>query len=236
MRILAAIDIMAGKVVRLTKGQETNKIIYSDDPVQTARRWIAEGADMLHLVDLDAALDSENNNLAIIEEILKSVNIPIQIGGGLRSEEAVENIFEIGAFRVVIGTLAYRKPNVIRKLINHHPDKTVISVDQIGGIVMVKGWKSATEYSVKDALLKFGKMGITNFLLTSIDRDGTLEGPDIETINHVCSDPMINVIASGGVSSLIDILKLKAMGCKEVILGKALYEGKIELQKAKSIT
>ena len=236
MKILAAIDIMAGKVVRLTKGQETNKIIYSDDPVQIARRWISEGADMLHLVDLDAALDSQYNNLAIIEEILKSVNIPVQIGGGLRSEEAIENMFEIGAFRVVIGTLAYRKPNVIRKLVNHHPDRTVISLDQIGGIVMVKGWKSPTEYNVRDAMSKYYKMGITNFLLTSIERDGTLEGPDIETINHVCSDPMINVIASGGISSLMDIIRLKAMGCKEVILGKALYEGKIELQKVKLIT
>ncbi len=236
MRVLAAIDLMAGKVVRLTKGQETNKIIYSDDPVQTAKKWVAEGADMLHLVDLDAALDSGNNNLPIIEEIVKSVNIPIQMGGGLRSEEAIERMFEIGSLRVVLGTLAYSKPNVVRKMINLHPNRVVISVDQIGGIVMVKGWKTPTEYGVRDALSKFGKMGITNFLLTSIDRDGTLEGPDVETINHICSDSNVNVIASGGVSSLIDILRLQAVGCKEVILGKALYEGKIELQRVKSIS
>jgi len=236
MKVHAAIDIMSGKVVRLVKGQERSKIIYSDDPTSIAKKWALEGADMLHLVDLDAALDTGGNNYEIVEEIIKSVNIPIQIGGGLRSEDIVNKMFANGISRVVLGTFAFRKPNVVRKMNKQHSEGVVISVDQLGGRVMIKGWKVPANYNVGDAISKFSKLGVTNFLLTSIDRDGTLEGPDVEAVNEVCSDRGINVIASGGISSLVDLIRLRAVGCKEVILGKALYEGKLELRKAKAIS
>lgn len=235
MKILAAIDLMDGQVVRLTKGEQSKKVTYSDDPLHMAKRWVAEGADMLHLVDLDAALGTGKDNVSFIEEIVKSTNIPIQVGGGLRSEQLIDRMFEIGIARVVLGTFAYRKPNIVRRMTRLHSNGVVISIDQRGGIVMINGWKKSSDYSVADAISKFSKIGITNFLLTSIERDGTLEGPDIETINNVCSNLSINVIASGGISSLHDMIKLAAVGCKELILGKSLYEGKIELRKAKAI-
>lgn len=236
MKILAAIDIMDGKVVRLTKGQESNKIIYSDDPLHVAKKWTAEGADMLHVVDLDAALGTGRANTVLIEEIVRSINIPVQVGGGLRSEEIIAKMFEIGCNRVVLGTLAYKKPNIVRKLIKLHPQKIVISIDQIDGLVMIKGWKSSSGYTVIEAIGKFSKIGASRFLLTSIDKDGTLEGPDIEMLNKVCANTEIKVIASGGISTLKDIIKAATVGCKEVILGKALYEGRVELKKARAIT
>jgi phosphoribosylformimino-5-aminoimidazole carboxamide ribotide isomerase len=235
MKILASIDLLDGQVVRLTKGQESKKVVYSNDPLVVAKRWASEGADMLHLVDLDAALDTGKDNVPVIEEIVKSTNIPTQIGGGLRTEERIDRMFEIGSARIVLGTFAYQRPNIVRRMTKMHPNRIVLSVDHRRGIVMIKGWKKSSDYSVADAISKFSKFGITNFLLTDIERDGTMEGPDIETINDVCSNLAINVIASGGISSLRDIIKLAAVGCRELILGKSLYEGRIELKKAKAI-
>jgi phosphoribosylformimino-5-aminoimidazole carboxamide ribotide isomerase len=235
MKILASIDLLDGQVVRLTKGEESKKIVYSHDPLVVAKRWASEGADMLHLVDLNAALDTGKDNVPLIEEIVKSTNIPTQIGGGLRTEERIDRMFEIGSARVVLGTFAYQKPNIARRMTKLHPNRIVLSVDHRSGIVMIKGWKKSSDYSVTDAISKFSKIGITNFLLTDIERDGTMEGPDIETINDVCSNLAINAIASGGISSLRDIIKLAAVGCRELILGKSLYEGRIELKKAKAI-
>ena len=235
MKILASIDLLDGQVVRLTKGEQSKKIVYSHDPLVVAKRWASEGADMLHLVDLDAALDTGKDNLSLIEKIVKSTNIPTQIGGGLRTEERINSMFEIGSARVVLGTFAYQKPNIARRMTKMYPNRIVLSVDYRSGIVMIKGWKKSSEYSVADAICKYSKMGITNFLLTDIERDGTMEGPDIETINDLCSNLTINAIASGGISSLRDIIKLAAVGCTELILGKSLYEGKVELKKAKAI-
>jgi phosphoribosylformimino-5-aminoimidazole carboxamide ribotide isomerase len=235
MKILASIDLLDGQVVRLTKGEESKKVVYSNDPIVMAKRWASEGADMLHLVDLDAALDTGKDNVAVIEEIVKSTKIPTQIGGGLRTEERIDRMFEIGSARIVLGTFAYQKPNLVRRMTKMHPNRIVLSVDHRRGIVMIKGWKKSSDYSVADAISKFSKIGITDFLLTDIERDGTMEGPDIETINDVCSNLAINVIASGGISSLRDIIKIAAVGCGELILGKSLYEGRIELKKAKAI-
>ena len=235
MKILASIDLLDGQVVRLTKGEESKKVVYSNDPIVMAKRWASEGADMLHLVDLDAALDTGKDNVAVIEEIVKSTKIPTQIGGGLRTEERIDRMFEIGSARIVLGTFAYQKPNLVRRMTKMHPNRIVLSVDHRRGIVMIKGWKKSSDYSVADAISKFSKIGITDFLLTDIERDGTMEGPDIETINDVCSNLAINVIASGGISSLRDIIKIAAVGCGELILGKSLYKGRIELKKAKAI-
>ncbi|MDP9197121.1 MAG: 1-(5-phosphoribosyl)-5-[(5-phosphoribosylamino)methylideneamino]imidazole-4-carboxamide isomerase [Thermoproteota archaeon] len=236
MKILAAIDIMDGKVVRLTKGQESNKIVYGDDPLYFAKKWTDEGADMLHVVDLDAALHTGGSNTVLIEEIVRSINIPIQVAGGLRSEETIEKMFDIGASRVVLGTLAYKKPTIVRKMVKLHPQEIVISIDEIGGLVMVKGWKSSSGYSVIDAIGKFVKIRVSRFLLTSIDKDGTLEGPDIEMLNKICTNTEIKITASGGISTLKDVVRAAAVGCNEVILGKALYEERVELKKARAIT
>lgn len=235
MKVLAAIDIMNGDVVRLTKGDQSTKKVYSNDPVQVAKKWAKDGADMLHIVDLDAAFGNESNNLSIISEILHSVNIPIQIGGGIRSTEIFEKIVKMGFSKIVVGTMAYRNVNELRSLSKNYGDKIVISLDEINGKVMIEGWKSSSDYKVEDAINKFNKLGISNFLLTSIIKDGTLSGPDIVTLNSINTDRKSKIIASGGISSLVDVLRVRSIGCDSVILGKALYEERLDIKKVKAI-
>lgn len=235
MKVLAAIDIMNGDVVRLTKGDQSTKKVYSNDPIQVAKKWAKEGADMLHVVDLDAALGNESSNLSIISEILDSVNIPIQIGGGIRNTEIFEKIVKMGFSKIVVGTMAYRNVNELRLLSRNYGDKIVISLDEINGKVMIEGWKSSSNYKVEDAINKFNKLGISNFLLTSIIKDGTLLGPDIVTLNSINRDRKSKIIASGGISSLVDVLRVRSIGCDSVILGKALYEERLDIKKVKAI-
>lgn len=235
MKVLAAIDIMNGDVVRLTKGDQSTKKVYSNDPVQVAKKWAKDGADMLHIVDLDAAFGNESSNLSIISEILHSVNIPIQIGGGIRNTEIFEKIVKMGFSKIVVGTMAYRNVNELRSLSKNYGDKIVISLDEINGKVMIEGWKSSSDYKVEDAINKFNKLGISNFLLTSIIKDGTLSGPDIVTLNSINTDRKSKIIASGGISSLVDVLRVRSIGCDSVILGKALYEERLDIKKVKAI-
>jgi phosphoribosylformimino-5-aminoimidazole carboxamide ribotide isomerase len=235
MKVLAAIDIMNGDVVRLTKGDQSTKKVYSKDPVQVAKKWEKDGADMLHIIDLDAALGNEFNNLSTISEILRSVNIPIQIGGGIRHIENFEKIVSMGFSKIVIGTMAYRNLDDIRVLSKNYSDKIVISLDEINGNVMIDGWRSSSSYKIEDAINKFNKLGINIFLLTSIIKDGTLSGPDIVTLNSINTDRTSKIIASGGISTLIDVLKVRSIGCNSVILGKALYEDRLDIKKVKAI-
>ena len=235
MKVLAAIDIMKGEVVRLTKGDQLTRKVYSNDPVQVAKKWAKDGADMLHIVDLDAAFGNESSNLSIISEIVDSVNIPIQIGGGIRNTEIFEKIVKMGFSKIVVGTMAYRNVNELRLLSKNYGDKIVISLDEINGKVMIEGWKSSSDYRVEDAINKFNKLGISNFLLTSIIKDGTLSGPDIVTLNSINTDRKSKIIASGGISSLVDVLRVRSIGCDSIILGKALYEERLDIKKVKAI-
>lgn len=235
MKVLAAIDIMNGDVVRLMKGDQLTKKVYSNDPIQVAKKWAKDGADMLHIVDLDAAFGNESSNLSIISEILDSVNIPIQIGGGIRNTEIFEKIVKMGFSKIVVGTMAYRNVNELRLLSKNYGDKIVISLDEINGKVMIEGWKSSSDYKVEDAINKFNELGISNFLLTSIIKDGTLSGPDIVTLNSINTDRKSKIIASGGISSLVDVLRVRSIGCDSVILGKALYEERLDIKKVKAI-
>jgi phosphoribosylformimino-5-aminoimidazole carboxamide ribotide isomerase len=235
MKVLAAIDIMNGEVVRLTKGDQATKKVYSKDPVEIAKKWEKDGADMLHIVDLDAAFGSTSNNLSIISEILKAVNIKVQIGGGIRDTDTFERIAKMGFSRIVVGTMAYRNTNELRLLCKNYSDKIVISLDEINGKVMIDGWQSSSDSTVDDAIIKFNKFGISNFLLTSIIKDGTLSGPDIVTLNSINTDRKSKIIASGGISNLLDVLRVRSIGCDSVILGKALYEERLEIKKVKAL-
>ena len=231
MKIIAAVDIMGGSVVRLVKGNPANKVEYSNDPVETAKKWEAIGADMLHVVDLDAAF-STGSNSELISKISRAVRIPLQIAGGIRSLEKAEEMLSM-ASRVVIGTMAYREPEVIRKLVKKNTGRVVISVDQIDGMVMVKGWKESTGTRVADAISQFLAIGVDEFLLTSIDRDGTLQGPDIKTLADAAVSARI--IASGGISSIEDVIRIRSAGCSSVIIGKAMYDGKVSIEKVKAV-
>jgi phosphoribosylformimino-5-aminoimidazole carboxamide ribotide isomerase len=231
MKVLAAVDIMGGSVVRLIRGNPDDKVEYSNDPVETARKWESVGADMLHIVDLDAAF-STGSNSELIAKISQTVRIPLQIAGGIRSLEKAEEMLSM-ASRVVIGTMAYREPEVVRKLVKKNADRVTISVDQMDGMVMVKGWKESTGTTVADAISQFLAIGVDEFLLTSIDRDGTLQGPDIKTLADAAVSARI--IASGGISSIEDVIKIRSAGCSSVIIGKAMYDGKVSIQKVKAL-
>jgi phosphoribosylformimino-5-aminoimidazole carboxamide ribotide isomerase len=231
MKVIAAVDIMGGSVVRLVRGNPDDKVEYSNDPVETARKWETVGADMLHIVDLDAAF-STGSNSELIAKISQAVRIPLQIAGGIRSLEKAEEMLSM-ASRVVIGTMAYREPEVIRKLVKKNADRVTISVDQMGGMVMVKGWKESTGTTVADAISQFLAVGVDEFLLTSIDRDGTLQGPDIKTLADAAVSARI--IASGGISTIEDVIKIRSAGCSSVIIGKAMYDGKVSIEKVKAV-
>jgi phosphoribosylformimino-5-aminoimidazole carboxamide ribotide isomerase len=231
MRVIAAVDIMGGSVVRLVKGNPANKVEYSNDPVETAKKWENVGADMLHVVDLDAAF-STGSNSELIAKISEAVRIPLQIAGGIRSLEKAEEVLSM-ASKVVIGTMAYREPEVIRKLVKKNAGRVAISVDQIDGMVMVKGWKESTGTRVADAISQFLAIGVDEFLLTSIVRDGTLQGPDIKTLADAAVSARI--IASGGISSIEDVIRIRNAGCSSVIIGKAMYDGKVSIEKVKAV-
>ena len=234
MKVIPAVDLLDGKVVRLVKGDPKNKIVYSDDPVTTAKKWESEGADALHVVDLDATLTT-GNNTSIVNEIAKQVKIPLQVAGGIRSVDFAKNLLK-NASRIVLGTLAYKDPASVGKLVKEFAsERIVVAIDHMQGKVMIDGWRRSSGMDMFDAIEKFKQMSVRYFLLTSIDRDGTLLGPDTDILNKACSAGNVNIIASGGISKNEDIIKVKQTGAYAVILGKALYDGKVDIKRAKEI-
>jgi len=233
MKIIPAIDIMEGKVVRLYKGDPNKKTIYSENPLEIAKQWESAGADMIHVVDLDATLGS-GSNFDALNDIAKSVNIPVQIAGGLRSEKTIEEALEF-AQRVVIGTLAFKDKTALDSLLTTYgKERLVISIDHNDGLIVVNGWKELTKTPLIDALKDFIEMGFSEYLSTSIVRDGTLEGPDLESLQMIKEENLdVNIILSGGISNVGDVIKVKQLNPFGVILGKALYENQITIEEAK---
>ena len=234
MKIIPAIDLMNGQVVRLYKGDPKQKTVYSDNPVEIAKKWEADGADMLHVVDLDATLGI-GSNLSIIKKILEEISIPVEVAGGLRDESLILDVAKISN-RIVIGTLAFENKELVKKLLlSLGPEKIVISVDHKDGEIVIHGWQDSAGIKLIDAIKEFLEMGFTEFLLTNVSRDGTLEGPDLEFLEQACSLDKTNVIASGGISNVDDVKDVKEKNAYGVILGKALYENKISIEDAKKI-
>jgi phosphoribosylformimino-5-aminoimidazole carboxamide ribotide isomerase len=239
VKIIPAIDLMNGQVVRLTKGDPEKKTVYSDDPIAVAKKWENNGADMLHVVDLDATL-SLGTNFQMIEKISEQVSIPIQVAGGLRDLDKILNGLKFSK-RVVIGTIAMQltkseESDRISWLDDIDKSKLVISVDHISGEIVTHGWKQGTGIKLIDAMNEFVDYGFREFLMTNVSKDGTLEGPDIDNLIQVCKIDNVNVISSGGVSSLDDLKNIKKCDPYGVILGKALYENLISIEEAKKIS
>ena len=232
MKIIPAIDLMEGKVVRLYKGNPDKKTVYSDDPLAIAKKWESVGADMIHLVDLDATLGS-GSNFEILRNIAKSANIPVQVAGGLRNEKIIENALEF-AQRVVIGTLAFNDKTTLGELLTRYgKEKLVISADHNNGLIVVNGWQQSTKISLTDAVNGFVEMGFSEYLSTSVTKDGTLEGPDLKPLQEINEMNTVNLIVSGGISNIEDVMKVKELNPFGVILGKALYENQISIEEAK---
>ena len=235
MKIIPAIDLMDGKVVRLYKGDPDKKTIYSEDPLAIAKKWEEYGADLIHVVDLDATLGI-GSNLSIIKNILENISIPIEVAGGLRDEKLIRDVASISN-RVVLGTIAFKDKELMKKLLSSlGKEKIVVSVDHKDGEIVTHGWQSGTGVSLNDALAEFLQMGFTEFLLTNVGRDGTMEGPDLENLENSCRLENANVISSGGISSIDDIQEVSKKNPFGVILGKALYENKVSIQEAKKFT
>jgi len=234
MKVIPAIDLMDGQVVRLYKGDPKQKTVYSDNPIETAKNWEKNGADMLHIVDLDATLGL-GSNLPIIKKIIENISIPIEVAGGLRDESIVMDTAQISE-RVVLGTLAFKEKETLKKLLkNLGSEKIVISVDHKDGDIVIHGWQDSTGIALIDAIKEFLAMGFSEFLLTNVNRDGTLEGPDLEFLEQACNLKNTNVIASGGISNVKDVQDVKEKNSFGVILGKALYENKISIEEAKKV-
>ena len=234
MKIIPAIDLMEGEVVRLYKGDPDKKTVYSDNPLEIAKKWESAGADMIHLVDLDATLGS-GSNFEILRSIAKSVKIPVRVAGGLRNEKIIESALEF-AQRVVIGTLAFNDKTTLGKLLTKYgKEKLVISVDHNNGLIVVNGWQQSTKISLIDAVNEFVEMGFSEYLSTSITRDGTLEGPDLRPLQKINEMNTVNLIVSGGISNIEDVRKVKELNPFGVILGKALYENQIAIEEAKRV-
>lgn len=235
MKIIPAIDLMDGKVVRLYKGDPGQKTVYGDNPVEIAKKWESAGADILHLVDLDATLGI-GSNLDVIKEILESVLIPVEVAGGLRTRSLVLEVAKLSE-RIVLGTLAFKDRSLLKSLLSElGPEKIVISVDHKDGEIVINGWQKDTGIKLIPAINEFLEMGFTEFLLTNVSRDGTMNGPDLEFLEQACKLPKTNIIASGGISNLDDIKDVKEKNAFGVILGKALYEKKISIEEAKKLS
>lgn len=235
MKIIPAIDLMNGQVVRLYKGDPKQKTVYSDNPIEIAKKWEANGADMLHIVDLDATLGT-GSNISIIKKILEEISIPVEVAGGLRDESLILDVVKISN-RVVLGTLAFKDKELLKKLLlSLGSEKIVISVDHIDGEIVINGWQDRTGIKLIDAIKEFLEMGFTEFLLTNVSRDGTMDGPDLEFLEQACNLSKTNVIASGGISNIDDIKDVKEKNAFGVILGKALYENKVSIEEAKKLS
>jgi phosphoribosylformimino-5-aminoimidazole carboxamide ribotide isomerase len=236
MKIIPAIDLMNGQVVRLVHGDPNQKTIYSDDPIGIAKRWEDYGSDVIHIVDLDATLGNGSDNISIIRDIASTLSVPIQVGGGLRSRNTIINMAKIVS-RVVLGTIAFSNKSILKELIDVlGREKIVISVDHYDGYIATHGWQKKTNKELHDAVNDFLQMGLTEFLLTNIKRDGTMQGPDIKYLKQISNIPRVNVIASGGISSIEDVKEVSKFDPYGVILGKALYENKVTIQEARNFS
>ena len=233
--VFPAIDLIDGKCVRLLQGVYSSETQYSDDPISQALSFQEEGASWIHIVDLDAARTGIANNASIIEKIASELEIPVQVGGGIRDLERARLIFDSGVTRIVIGTAAIENPSLLEEVVSI--GRVAIAVDLKGNKVAVHGWKKKTDLSYTDLFERFEKTGVDAYIVTHIERDGTLEGPDIDAYKNIISSTTKDVIASGGVGSTDDLrdlslLDVNGKNLRGVIVGRAFYEGKFSLSQA----
>jgi phosphoribosylformimino-5-aminoimidazole carboxamide ribotide isomerase len=229
MIVIPAIDLRAGRAVRLLQGDPDAETEYAGDPVDVARRFQEEGARRLHVVDLDAAL-GDGDNREMIEALCRSTQVPVQVGGGIRTHEEIERVLSLGAKRVILGTAAALDPPFVRRAVEEHAEAIVVSVDVRGGRVMVRGWREEGP-ELREALPSLDEAGAPRYLVTSIARDGTLKGPDLRLYEEVLAITDTPVIASGGVRDADDIWALRDIGCEAAVTGKALYEKTLKLSQ-----
>ncbi|MEA5533226.1 1-(5-phosphoribosyl)-5-[(5-phosphoribosylamino)methylideneamino]imidazole-4-carboxamide isomerase [Crocosphaera sp. XPORK-15E] len=235
MDVIPAIDLLEGRCVRLYQGDYQQSQVYNENPVEVARQWADEGATRLHLVDLDGAKQGKPVNLNTIEAIARAISIPVQVGGGLRDRNSVAQLIKLGVDRAILGTVAVENPDLVQQLCQEFPGKIAVGIDARDGKVATRGWLETSEVLATDLAQKMAALGVTAIIYTDIHRDGTLQGPNREALRELANHVNIPIIASGGVSSLTDVLGLLALepiGVTGVIIGKALYTGDVSLTEA----
>jgi phosphoribosylformimino-5-aminoimidazole carboxamide ribotide isomerase len=239
MIIIPAVDIKNGKCVRLLQGRMDDETVYSDDPQAMASKWTRLGAQRIHVIDLDGAFAKTPQNTGPIRKILHTVKVPIQLGGGIRTEETVHMYLEMGVKRVIIGTGAIKKPDFVKKVCKTYPGQIVVGIDARNGKVAIDGWTQTTQIEAVELAKEFEDCGVAAINFTDIHRDGMQTGPNLDATLRLAEAVSIPVVASGGVSSIDDIknlLPLETAGVAGVIVGKALYSGKLDLKEALDLT
>lgn len=230
MEVIPAIDIKEGQCVRLIQGDFDREKVYSKDPVQMALNWQNLGAGRIHVIDLDGAKAGEPGNLPLIEDITQALEIPVQLGGGIRSLEIIKKYLNIGVDRVILGTIALKKPEIVAQAVSSlGAEKIVVGVDAREGKVAVEGWLETSDNQVEEVIKDLKVRGVQTFIYTDISRDGMLSGPDVEGLKNLLKIKDIDIIASGGISSSKDLDKLEKIGIEKAIVGKALYDGELDL-------
>lgn len=235
MLVIPAIDLKGGRCVRLYQGNMDQATVYSDDPVATALRWQGEGAERLHVVDLDGAVAGTGVNTAVIERICQALSIPVQVGGGIRDVAAIERLLSSGVSRVILGTVAYRQPEIVATACQRFPGRITVGIDARAGKVAVQGWTEATALEAVELARRCASMGVSEIIYTDISRDGTAQGVNLDATLALARSVALPIIASGGVASIQDVerlLPLETEGIAGVIVGRALYTGAVKLAAA----
>ena len=235
MLIFPAIDIRGGKCVRLLKGDFAEETVFSDDPAAMARKWQQQGAQFLHLVDLDGALAGKSQNLATVRAILSVVTIPVELGGGIRTMANIDEVLALGVRRIILGSVAVHDPDLVKAACAKYGNRVVVGIDAKDGIVAVDGWGVSGNVQVGTLAKAMAEAGVRTIIYTDIARDGTLEGVNVEATARLARESGVQIVASGGVKSVEDIRALKAYekdGIEGVIVGKSIYMGTLDLQEA----
>jgi phosphoribosylformimino-5-aminoimidazole carboxamide ribotide isomerase len=239
MLIIPAVDIKNGKCVRLVQGRMEDETVYSDDPVAMTQKWAAAGAELIHVIDLDGAFEKSPQNIDAIKNILKTVNTPIQLGGGIRTERTIRMFLDMGVNRVIIGTEAISNPELVAQAARDFPGQIIVGIDARKGRVAIEGWTQTTQVKAVDLARRFQNCGVAAINFTDIQRDGMQTGPNIEETRRLAEAIRIPVVASGGVSTIKDIenlLPLADCGVIGVITGKALYSGTLDFKEALAVS
>ena len=232
MRIYPAIDIKDGKCVRLLKGSFSDVTIYGDNPVEMAKKWESAGGEYLHVVDLDGAQKGHGVNANVIGQICKTLQIPVQTGGGIRTMKDIEDKLNCGIARVIIGTSAVRDADFVKRAVERYGDKIVIGIDAKDSMVAIEGWEEVSDFTAVEFAKRMEALGVASFVYTDIATDGTLKGPNVEAMSEMAAAVSANVIASGGIGNLEHVKSLVPTGVEGVIIGKALYANTLDLAEA----
>ena len=232
MIIFPAIDIKDGRCVRLTQGKFDQVSIYNDNPAEVARLWESMGAQYIHLVDLDGAKDGSPASRDMVKSVIDAVDIPVQVGGGIRSLERADQLIELGARRIILGTAAVNDRELTQAVAERYPGRTAVSVDAVNGMAAVNGWAKVSDTDVLDICTFMQEIGINTLIYTDILMDGMLKGPNFGEYERLMRETSLDIIASGGVTTKEDITRLAQMGIYGAIVGKALYDEKIDLKEA----